>query len=351
MIDVKTEVPHPQYISSKTDNDFNLIFLFEEVEADVELVSLNSNSNLPNTQDSVTVMGWGDTIASEEYSQLSNTLKEVEVNVVSNQVCSRANGYVGGFYSSYSRAITPNMLCAQAPGRDSCQGDSGGPLVMKGSDGNQDVQVGVVSWGMGCANPDFPGVYARVSSAYSWIRDEVCRRSADPPLSFECTVSGQTGANGYEISTTCGTETRKQTDYRGTISSTASGKTCQAWSSQNPHTHSRSEAAYPNGGVGNHNYCRNPDNNERAWCYTTNSNVRWEFCDVPKCLAANTPATTPSSTTTSATTTATTTATTPATTAPSTISDGPTNPSDDSDDGNFFANLASFGCSIFSFFC
>eukprot|EP00580_Thalassiosira_gravida_P004741 CAMPEP_0201654978 /NCGR_PEP_ID=MMETSP0493-20130528/45777_1 /ASSEMBLY_ACC=CAM_ASM_000838 /TAXON_ID=420259 /ORGANISM="Thalassiosira gravida, Strain GMp14c1" /LENGTH=75 /DNA_ID=CAMNT_0048131553 /DNA_START=513 /DNA_END=737 /DNA_ORIENTATION=- len=40
---------------------------------------------------------------------------------------------------------------------------------------------------IGCASKAFPGVYARVSSAYEWIREEVCSRSSDPPSSFDCT--------------------------------------------------------------------------------------------------------------------------------------------------------------------
>ena len=70
--------------------------------------------------------------------------------------------------------------------------DSGGPLVIKGShpEGQDDVQVGVVSWGVGCASSSFPGVYARVSSAYEWIRTTVCDNSSTPPESFNCGEPG-----------------------------------------------------------------------------------------------------------------------------------------------------------------
>ena len=54
---------------------------------------------------------------------------------------------------NYFGTTTDNMICAKDPGQDSCQGDSGGPLYDK----DNNVLIGVVSWGFGCAHPDFPG--------------------------------------------------------------------------------------------------------------------------------------------------------------------------------------------------
>ena len=65
-------------------------------------------------------------------------------------------------------------------------------------------------------------------------------------------------------------------DYKGKVSTTISGKKCQKWSEQTPHTHKW-------GNEGNHNFCRNIDNHKGVWCYTTDPKVPWEHCRVPKC--------------------------------------------------------------------
>ncbi|XP_061900799.1 plasminogen [Entelurus aequoreus] len=70
--------------------------------------------------------------------------------------------------------------------------------------------------------------------------------------------------------------------YRGTIAVTESGKTCQSWSAQTPHKHNRTPDNYPCRGL-DANYCRNPDSERKPWCYTTDSETRWEYCSVPTC--------------------------------------------------------------------
>jgi len=72
-------------------------------------------------------------------------------------------------------------------------------------------------------------------------------------------------------------------DYRGGVSQTVSGRTCQAWNVQTPHKQKIGKI----GKVGNHNQCRNPTaragDGAGVWCYTTDPDKRWELCDVPKC--------------------------------------------------------------------
>lgn len=87
--------------------------------------------------------------------------------------------------------------------------------------------------------------------------------------------------------TTCGCDDQLQSDYRGSVSTTQGGRTCQMWTSQSPHGHSRTPDEYPDAGLGDHNFCRNPDGEPAAWCYTTDEEVRFELCDVPACVYAS----------------------------------------------------------------
>nr|XP_039272405.1 putative apolipoprotein(a)-like protein 2 isoform X2 [Styela clava] len=71
--------------------------------------------------------------------------------------------------------------------------------------------------------------------------------------------------------------------YRGNMTVTNGGKTCQRWDSQSPHKHTRTAEVFTHSGLVN-NLCRNPDAEPLGpWCYTTDSEKRWENCPIPKC--------------------------------------------------------------------
>ena len=71
-------------------------------------------------------------------------------------------------------------------------------------------------------------------------------------------------------------------DYTGTQNVTASGYTCQRWDQQLPHQHGYELSDRYNGVI--ENYCRSNDPGVASpWCYTTNPEVRWEYCSVPQC--------------------------------------------------------------------
>ncbi|XP_049815417.1 trypsin alpha-3-like [Schistocerca nitens] len=118
--------------------------------SNVQAVGLASSE--PSAGTSVTVTGWGTTSSG---GSASNTLLGVTVQIIDRNTCNRSYG-----------SITSRMICAGVTGggKDACQGDSGGPLV-SGS-----TQVGIVSFGNGCALANYPGVYANVANLRSWIQ-------------------------------------------------------------------------------------------------------------------------------------------------------------------------------------
>ena len=106
-----------------------------------------------------TVAGWG--AATEGGAQQRYMLK-ANVPFVSDAQCRS--------YSGYSGLIANEEICAGLPsgGVDTCQGDSGGPMFSRDAS-NAWIQVGIVSWGIGCARPNAPGVYTEVSTFASAI--------------------------------------------------------------------------------------------------------------------------------------------------------------------------------------
>jgi secreted trypsin-like serine protease len=101
----------------------------------------------------MTIMGWGQ--VAEGALRQERRLRFATVPVVSDATCAKAYRRVG------VTLVADESICAGRGGVDTCQGDSGGPMVRKDSTGRW-VQVGIVSWGLGCAREGYPGVYTQV---------------------------------------------------------------------------------------------------------------------------------------------------------------------------------------------
>jgi secreted trypsin-like serine protease len=145
-----TDVFRPaEYESAELGHDWALIKLAEPVDAPTLPIATTPDNN----NGDFTVAGWG---ATEEGGGQSDVLMKAEVPFIDDAQCTQA----------YAELNAEHSLCAgiwDAGGIDTCQGDSGGPMFKADANGTL-VQVGIVSWGNGCARPENPGVYSEVST-------------------------------------------------------------------------------------------------------------------------------------------------------------------------------------------
>lgn len=148
-------VNHPYYSSSTLKNDISILYFAAPLDTNLPSISTIA---LPERHISAAVgslsqvSGWG---AACESCGISSILQYVMIPIISNNDCNIA----------YQGSVTDGMLCAAYPegSKDACNGDSGGPLSY------DNVLEGIVSWGTGCARPNFPGVYTRVAYYRDWI--------------------------------------------------------------------------------------------------------------------------------------------------------------------------------------
>ena len=107
-----------------------------------------------------TIAGWG---ATREGGPQQRYLMKATVPFVSDSICNGPSSYNG-------ELIPSEEICAgyMSGGVDTCQGDSGGPMFRRDA-GNAWIQVGITSWGYGCARANYPGVYTQVSTFASAI--------------------------------------------------------------------------------------------------------------------------------------------------------------------------------------
>lgn len=170
-VQVRKITKHPQWDRNTLDNDYALLELKTPLDFEGKHKHLMPVCLPEKDQDfegqNCTISGWGLTKDRSEGGRIPAKLQKADVPVLKHSTCRE-------FYDSVNEVKEETMICAgpEEGGRSVCQGDSGGPLQCPRADGRY-VLAGVTSWGVKCAAPKMPGVFARVATRTEWIRSVV----------------------------------------------------------------------------------------------------------------------------------------------------------------------------------
>ena len=164
--------PHPKYSGSTPAYDAAAIELREPLALGPGVQPIALAEADPAIGTPLQVSGWGTTVAyapgQQNPGQVSMELRTVTIPLQAPDHCR--------IYSVFEEAI---HLCAGEAGKDSCQGDSGGPLVHHAAGGPR--LVGIVSAGAGCAWPNLPGIYTRVTAVREFLLSAPAVGASAPP--------------------------------------------------------------------------------------------------------------------------------------------------------------------------
>jgi len=166
-IGISQVINHPDYDPRNNFSDIALLRLEAPVSSPTALLM---DLEIPEG-DLVFAAGWGalNEGSDTEEQRFPGTLMGVFLDAIPGLICNiDIPAYTGDVFDS--------SICANVSGggKDSCQGDSGGPLYSTRLQSNNSVLLtgvaGITSWGIGCADPRYPGVYTNVASFIDWIR-------------------------------------------------------------------------------------------------------------------------------------------------------------------------------------
>ncbi|XP_024945953.1 transmembrane protease serine 9 [Cephus cinctus] len=164
---------HENFDTYTFNNDIAVIELDSPVTFNgiIRPACLPENRDIDYSGAMAVAAGWGHT---GEREPISQELRKVSLPILSDEEC-RTAGYD-------KKRLTDNMFCAGylEGKRDACQGDSGGPLHISGTYNHLEV-VGIISWGRGCARPQFPGVYTKLTNYLGWLKNHLNGECVCPP--------------------------------------------------------------------------------------------------------------------------------------------------------------------------
>ncbi|MER5908729.1 serine protease [Streptomyces mirabilis] len=148
---------NPDYTDATNGDDVAVLTLSTSMSYTPASYVASTDTGVYATGATARIIGWGTT---SESGSSSNQLRTATVPIVSNTSCSGSYG---------SEFVASDMVCAGYTngGTDTCQGDSGGPLLIGG------VLAGITSWGNGCAEAGYPGVYTRLTTFSNLVKTQI----------------------------------------------------------------------------------------------------------------------------------------------------------------------------------
>ena len=195
---------HPDYNKETYEHDIMLVKTYGKSR--YPTIRINSHDDVPQRNEDITALGWG-AVHKDSVPKYSNQLKEADLNVMTNNQCKASavdvtNPETGKIELMSLRGhISDDMMCAKTTNRYICHGDAGGAAIQRAAARKDDVALGVISWGYGCVNEQYPAVMSRTSTHFSWIRDTICAESTAPPEQYDCPkmVSMSSSANTQSV--------------------------------------------------------------------------------------------------------------------------------------------------------
>ncbi|XP_043659479.1 trypsin-1 [Drosophila teissieri] len=157
-------LPHPKYNKGKSQKyDVGLILMKEDLSLGAAVATISLTNKAPVSGVKCSIVGWGTVI---QFGPLPDEAINGDVQILPDTFCEKLLGW-----------SNVGMLCAHDKENsdvDSCQGDSGGPLIC------DNMVTGLVSFGMGCGEPDSAGIYTDVYHFRDWITQNSCPLGTRP---------------------------------------------------------------------------------------------------------------------------------------------------------------------------